>query len=111
MDCSICCEKYNKSTRKPILCTYCDNTYCYQCTKRYLLESHEDPHCMNCRHQWNREYLDSIFPKVFMNKELKRHRENVLLEREKSLLPSTQGAVEQRKKIDVYKDLIEDLVK
>jgi hypothetical protein len=39
--------------------------------------------------------MDKWFTKTFVNKNLKNHRENVLLEREKSLMPETQFYVNQ----------------
>jgi hypothetical protein len=48
---------------------------------------------MNCRRHWNREILTERFPSSFINQDYKSHRENVLYERERSLLPNTQPAV------------------
>jgi len=92
-DCSICCEKLIK----PVTCNYCDYTACKTCTQRYLLESVEDPHCMQCRKAWSRDFVDTNLTATFRNTKLKKHREQVLMEREKSQLPATQGAVEREK--------------
>jgi hypothetical protein len=48
---------------------------------------------MKCKKEWNREFLDLHLTKSFIKKDLKNHRENVLFEREKSLLPDTQEMV------------------
>lgn len=91
MDCHICCEN-----RKCIIdCDGCALKACKECCERYLLESHEDPHCMGCRMGWNRVFLVGQFSKTFVTKHLKNHREDVLLDREKSLLPSSQGYVDR----------------
>ena len=58
--------------------------------ERYLIESYEDPHCMFCRKSWNTAYMLDTFNKTFINGKLKQHRQNVLLERQKSMLPATQ---------------------
>jgi hypothetical protein len=50
---------------------------------------------MNCRRAWNREILTQRFPITFINQTYKTHRENVLYERERSLLPDTQPKVAQ----------------
>ena len=89
-DCSICCETFNLQNHKKVSCPFCDFEICRSCTQRYLLDTANDPHCMNCKHVWNREFVDKSCTKVFRNKDLKKHRENVLLEREKSYLPETQ---------------------
>lgn len=53
-----------------------------------------DPHCMNCRHVWNREFLDEHATRSWMEGEFRKRREAVLFDREKSRLPATQEAVE-----------------
>ena len=91
MDCHICCE----NQKSIINCDGCELKACKGCCERYLLETHEDPHCMGCRMGWNRVFLMSNFSKTFVTKHLKNHREDVLLDREKSLLPSSQGYVDR----------------
>jgi hypothetical protein len=49
---------------------------------------------MSCRKVWNREILVNEFTNVFVNKAYKEHREKVLFERERSLMPETQPYVE-----------------
>jgi len=103
MDCSICCEKFNKSTLKPIKCGFCINfTACLCCVKRYLLETTQNAHCMNCKHEWSTIHLVENIPKVFINNEYKKRRQELMLERERSMMPATQPYVEielDRKKI------------
>ena len=93
--CDVCCEKLNKINHKEVKCPFCDLTSCRSCSQRYILESFEDPHCMGCKTRWNREFVDSFCTKYFRNTQLKRHRENILFEREKSLMPETQPEVER----------------
>lgn len=95
MTCTICIENYNQSIRKKISCPYCKYDACSSCTRQYLLQTTQDPHCMNCRRQWNREILIEHLPQTFINKDLKKHREEVLYDREKSLMPDTQPKVQQ----------------
>lgn len=91
----MCCEKLNKVNHKRVDCPFCDLTSCRSCSQRYILSSFEDPHCMGCKTTWNREFIDSFCTGIFRNRDLKNHRENVLLEREKALMPSTQPEVER----------------
>jgi len=93
--CQVCCEKINKINHKKVKCPFCDLTSCRTCSQRYILSSFEDPHCMGCKTRWDREFIDSFCTVKFRNKDLKLHRENVLLEREKALMPSTQPEVER----------------
>jgi hypothetical protein len=94
-NCDVCCEKFNKINHKKVECPFCDLTSCRSCSQRYILSTFEDPHCMGCKTLWNREFVDSFCTKYFRNTELKRHRENVLLEREKARMPETQPEVER----------------
>lgn len=96
--CAICCDKTNKSTRKPIECNYCELVPCSSCVKTYLLGSSQDAHCMGCKKAWDREFLDGVMTKTFIDTEFKSHRENVLLEREKALMPETVPYAENENK-------------
>jgi hypothetical protein len=54
---------------------------------------------MNCRKGWTRETLVDNFSQKFVSKIYKERRENLLFEREKSLMPATQPYVEIEKEI------------
>jgi hypothetical protein len=102
-DCSICCEPFNKSNRCKINCKTCDSDHvaaCQSCAKRYILDQPTDPSCMVCKVEWDTEFLSNNFTKVFVNKELKNHRENYLLEKQIAMLPETQEYAEQLKLIE-----------
>ena len=99
MSCPICIETYNKTKRLKIKCTYCNEEVCKECVEKYILDSSEEPHCMYCKKQWNREVCTELFPKTFVTKTLKTFREKLLFEREKALLPATQSEVEKIKAI------------
>lgn len=86
ISCGVCCE----TVAKAIGCA-CDFDACVACAKRYLLESHEDPHCMSCRRAWGREDLIANFGPTFVSKTYKSHREQILFERERAMLPATQA--------------------
>lgn len=98
--CQVCCETFNKSTLKPVKCSFCEFETCLACAKKYLVESMEDAHCMNCKREWTREMLIDLFPKSFVMTDYKKHRESILVEREKSLLPATQPYVEREIKME-----------
>lgn len=106
MDCSICCEKFNKSTLKPIQCGFCINfTACTTCVKRYLLDTNQTAHCMNCKHEWSRIQLIEYLPKTFITNEYKKRRQEINIEMEKSMMPATQPYVEieiDRRKIQEF---------
>jgi len=55
---------------------------------------------MVCNVEWDTEFLSNNFTKVFVNKELKNHCENYLLEKQLAMLPETQEYAEQLKLIE-----------
>ena len=102
-ECQICFNKYTKILRKPVECQYCKYSSCLECAKKYILSIVTDPKCMKCNVAWNREFIDSHFTTTFRNNELKKHRENVLLDREKSLLPATVEQAQVAKQLKANK--------
>ena len=61
---------------------------------------------MSCRRGWNDEFLDLNFTKAFRTGPYKKHREDVLLEREIAILPTRQPRVEATvMKKEVAKDI------
>ena len=93
--CSVCCENFNKTTRKKVTCPFCDYESCKTCTQTYLISSTDNPHCMNCKNELNRSFIDSFCTKRFRNVEYKKHRENILFEKELAKMPETQPKVER----------------
>jgi len=111
--CSICCENFNKSNRKEVICGFCpkENNFvaCVYCVKRYLLETTQNAHCMNCKHEWNLIFMTDKLPKVFLNTEYKKRRQDLIEERERSMMPATQPHVEiallRRKQYDIGREI------
>lgn len=97
--CEVCCERFNLSNRKKIECRFCPFSSCATCSEKYLLETREDAHCMSCRKGWSREVLSDNFTQKFVSRSYKQRREDLLLERERSLMPATQPFVEVEKRI------------
>ena len=56
-----------------------------------------------CAKEWSRQYIRSVFPLTFMNKSLKEHKEQILFEKERALMPATQPLVEKRILIETLK--------
>jgi len=92
-ECFTCIEPYNKISHRKVVCCYCSFTSCHKCVQRYILFQIQDPHCMNCKKIWSREFIDENLSRQFITTELKTHRENILFEKEKNLLPETQHNV------------------
>jgi hypothetical protein len=101
MECSICCEKLNKSTHLAVICKGCDtsSTACRKCCQTYILSNMQDPMCMFCKSHWDRDFMNSFLTKKFVENDLKTYSENLFLERQISLLPETQKDALIEKKI------------
>jgi len=93
MDCQICCERFNKSNHFKVKCNYCQFTNCRECFQKYLVDTTLDPHCMNCKKVYLHDFLAENCTATFINKTLKNHRELVLFDREKALMPMSQNDV------------------
>lgn len=89
-------DHYTAVIRKPIQCPYCPGAACRQCTSHYLLTSLNDPHCVHCKREWNREFIDTNLTQTFRKGALRLHRRKVLMDRERGRLPAMQVFVEAR---------------
>lgn len=105
-ECGICCEKYNATTRKQVVCGFCPHAACRTCVRTYLLGTVNPPHCMQCKASWNMDKMWEEFPKSFIDTELRKHQEAILLEREKARLPETQHEVFVEKQTRLYNALL-----
>lgn len=95
--CPVCIEVYTWSgAHKRVVCPYCKYAACRTCVETTLVdpEARKDPECFNCHKAWTRDFIHDTFTKTFQTKDLKRHREQVLFDRERSLLPATQTVLE-----------------
>jgi len=98
LSCSICTEIINKRTRRQVTCFNCGHddgapVQCAHCVEHYLLQSFEDPKCMNCRTAWNRDFVYRNMPQNFQKK-FDSHRRNVLEQRERCNFPATMPLVQ-----------------
>lgn len=108
--CNICTEAFNKSTRTIVKCK-CEFECCKKCVKTYLLNLNDDPCCMSCKMKWDTTFLQENFEKKFLTKEYKKHRENVLFEREKGMMQATQVKIEKKIKMEKIAEEIDKINK
>jgi len=98
MECSICCEKFTKQTRKEIKCpsTECGSSCCLECFKRYIIESDDIiPKCMFCDKNLSYSFIRENVSVSWANKDYLNRRTEHLMSREKSLLPDSQYDVKR----------------
>lgn len=88
--CDVCTESYNKRTHKQVKCVACDFSACLSCHERYNISTTtSDPHCMHCKRLWDAEYIVKNMSRATL-KRFKTHKENALVQMERSRIPETQ---------------------
>jgi hypothetical protein len=90
--CGVCMENYTPIIRKKCVCKYCKADTCSKCIERYLLDRHEDAHCLHCRVNYNDNTLGEICTKTYLQHVYFKHRQEVLINRERANLPGLQDA-------------------
>jgi hypothetical protein len=106
--CGICLEKYTSIIRKKCVCKYCKADSCSKCIEQYLLGRHEDAHCLHCRVNYNDASLNEICTKTYLQHTYFKHRQEVLINRERANLPGLQDvAMDERKKRDNDDKIVE----
>lgn len=93
IECPVCIETVKRSSS--CMCAYCTYTTCASCAKKYLCNISSDPNCMNCKKDWNTDFLQLNFTKHWRLGKYKTHRESVLYDREVALMQATQPYVER----------------
>jgi hypothetical protein len=113
--CDVCYEKINKRN-KEIVCIHCEFSACTNCCKKYILGSVNDARCMKCSKNWNRDFLVDKFSYSFINTSYKKHREQIIFEKQLSMMTETQKVIERRDKVNEidklmrqYKDQINEI--
>lgn len=109
MECPICVEKTPPS--RVATCPYCDFSSCRSCLRTFVCGASDDPSCMSCKRALGRSTLITMLGKNCVNGDLKRHREEVLFEREKAMMPSTQAYVDQELQRRRNDQLLSDMKK
>lgn len=104
-ECEICCF----SKKSVFSCPYCNYNACTQCCERVILDSINDPSCVSCKKAYSSDFFHQTFTNAFITKKYKAHREQILYEKEKSLLPATQVEVERRLKKQVIEEKMRDI--
>jgi hypothetical protein len=62
-----------------------------------------------CNKEWTRQFINSKFTNVFVSKKLKKRREEILFDIERSLLPATQPLVERIIKTEQVTDQMKEI--
>jgi len=106
--CTVCSDIYTLIIRKKVTCKFCHASTCSKCIEYYLLGRHEDAHCLHCRVNYNDATLSEICTKTYLSSRYFKHRQEVLVNREKANLPGLQlTAIETRKQRERQKQIDE----
>lgn len=98
VNCSICADKYTPIVRKRIPCKYCTKDTCSKCIEQYLLTRSDEPHCIHCKVHYNDKDLHTICTKTYLKDRFFKHRQEVLISRERANLPGLQDAANRIKR-------------
>ena len=109
MSCSICVEKFNEKTKKPLACYFCKIEVCISCLKKCALTWASAPKCAGCNKAFTTDQLDSMFSRGFRRGPLRIQAIQNLQEQETSLLPDTMHILEQRIKQNTYIQCINEI--
>ena len=97
--CFVCTDAFTSLSRKEIECSSCAYKACSKCIEHYLVENTNDPHCMNCRIEWNDDYLLENSTKAAYNR-IKKSRTEILFDKEMAMIPQSQEYYKQHKEIE-----------
>ena len=88
--CGLCSDRFTAIIRKKTTCKYCHASTCSKCVEQYLLTRHEDAHCLHCRVNYNDATLHDICTRTYLQQTYFKHRQEVLINRERANLPLLQ---------------------
>jgi len=111
-DCIVCCEPFNKSSHLPVECEHvsCKYKVCLECARSYLLNSINDPHCMECKANWSAKFM-LILKKNWLSDIYRPHREKLLCDIEMSKMAETMPDAERYKAAKVQEGIANDIRK
>ena len=105
MTCPICITQYNKTINSCVVCPdeTCGYHACKQCVRTYLLETTQDPHCMNCRKTFEQKFIVENLNSTWVKSTYQNHKKRLLFERELSKIPQTMQFVENYRRVNELK--------
>jgi hypothetical protein len=95
--CGICSDRFTAIIRKKTTCKFCHASTCSKCVEQYLLTRHEDAHCLHCRVNYNDATLHDICTRTYLQQTYFKHRQEVLINRERANLPLLQEQAKREK--------------
>jgi hypothetical protein len=97
VECQICIEWVSKEMI--FKCNACSFEYCVECGRTHLLGSSQDAHCMNCRAAIPFDVFVRVFNKTWVFGKYKKHRQEVLFNRQKAMIPKAMEYIDGMREI------------
>jgi hypothetical protein len=105
--CPICYDDYGKRNRK-LKCQYCEVAACNKCHQTSIISTPDDPSCYSCKRAWTSDFIKANFTNAFCIGPLKKHCAQLLVDRERALLPAAQVYVEYKRQADEYRKQLDE---
>lgn len=104
MDCSVCIEPFNKSTRKCIPCPTCNFQVCSTCFETHQTNQSGmfELSCMSCKQPWEDQHVRENVSRALV-KRLSQSTQKRLREEEIAFMPETQMYVEYGRGVETTK--------
>lgn len=103
MNCNVCTERYNRTSRRKVVCSSCEYECCALCLEKYLEVSRNQPQCMQCHRPWNHQYVNETFGASVV-KRINDAKKEMLFEEQKGLFPHTQEYIRLTKEYNSVSD-------
>jgi len=82
----------------------CEENACRECIGRYLLTI-TSPKCMFCQKPYPEGFVDTVMSKSYIKTKFKEHEQEIMLNMELSLMPSTQMVMERERDQRILEEL------
>ena len=109
MNCIVCYESFNNSTRKNVKCNYCGTEICKKCIQTYVSQGEcVEIVCVNtaCKKIWSDDFIQANTAKNFYSTKYKEKKQNILFNIERSFIPDSQKFVEADIKTEnIYREM------
>ena len=96
-ECPVCLDDFASATCLNSVTCGCGLVVCMGCSREYLLQSADEPHCMKCKRAWDRSTQYRFFGGKFINGPYRKHQQMLLLNKEKHLMPGTLQVIADEK--------------
>ncbi len=106
--CNICADSYTGVLRKPIKCNNCNFICCLKCFKKYITTTETALKCMSCKIIFDIKFLKENLSTNYIKTTIRKLEEEIIFEKEKKHLITTQRELDLQKKQDEISGIINE---